>query len=48
MAHRFTDRSQAEEVAKTACLKQAEISILIDGGVVGGSPIQPIQRDDAI
>jgi len=48
LAHKFTDRGEAEEVAKTACLKRAEISILIDGGVVGGSPIQPVQRDDAI
>jgi len=47
MAHKFSDRNEAEGVAKAASIKHAEISILIDGGVVGGSPIQPIQRDDA-
>jgi hypothetical protein len=48
LAHRFGERSEAEEVAKTAGLKQAEISILIDGGVVGGTPIQPAQKDEAL
>ena len=48
LAHKFTDRTEAEEAAKAACLKHAEISILIDGGVIGGSRIQPIQRDDPV